>query len=78
MQVQLKRLERRGGKKKIKPNCYRCLNSSRRSPTFGILPDGQLYCSVWQCIVMCSQAKICPEFLPNSPPRKEKKKFGRW
>ena len=73
MKVITAKLRRRAGKK-VKPNCYHCLNSSRRSPTLGILPDGMLYCSVWQCVVSCTQAKICSEFIPDSPPRRDRRR----
>jgi len=67
VQLKLKKSKTRKSKR-IQVNCFRCLESSRMSPTIGLLPNHelqkQLYCNKWKVIVPSSIAKCCPFFTP--------------
>jgi len=74
-QVIIKKLKPKP-KTKQKPNCYNCLNSSRRISGYE-LPPSQLFCSKWQTIVSCGYAKLCDYFTPLRSSNHGNKKIKR-
>jgi len=76
MEIAKIKVRRRGKPRKASVNCYNCLNASKISLTTGRLPDGQVFCTVWQCVVSCTHARICPHFTPVEMRRRRRDE--RW